>query len=101
VVPALLSVHSVGTAQHAIAKIQRVKKVKAEIDACREMYGLSASQFAALSKTNAPTIGGTGTDSGTSRADNSPKQQKQNSEESHLSKQSNSEIECSNQNEDV
>jgi hypothetical protein len=40
-----VSVHSVGTAQHAIAKIQqRVKKVKAEIDASRETYGLSASQ---------------------------------------------------------
>jgi hypothetical protein len=47
-------------------------------------------------QTNAPTIGGTGTDSGTSRADNSPKQ---NSEESHLTRQSNAEIECINQDE--
>lgn len=48
-----LSIEAVGTVEVVIARIQqRVNKAKADLDSNRGGYGLSASQFAALTKRN-------------------------------------------------
>jgi hypothetical protein len=71
----LVTVQSVGTAKHAMGVIQqRVREAKAKIDSRKVAYGLSASQFAALSKKGDehPVEDNTGSDS--VKADNSSQQ---------------------------